>query len=198
MSCDDGDSFPRVGLRAGTIRSKYGLRSSRAGARHHDGGRHPGHGLVGRLALLLGVAHRGQDSSAAVSTSDDRPLRRGLTASRTAHRQVGQRTRILVAMSASARAVLCWMMSEHLNSLWLFPLAFLVLISSKLYVVTRVRSCPRWRAPTNCASTPSTSAARDGRAPRSNRRRATPVSTRNSPCSARSADWSSVRSARES
>jgi len=45
--------------------------------------------------------------------------------------------RILVAMSALARAVLCWMMSEHLNSLWLFPLAFLVLISSKLYVVTR-------------------------------------------------------------
>jgi hypothetical protein len=45
--------------------------------------------------------------------------------------------RILVALSASCRAVLCWMMSEHLNSLWLFPLAFLVLISSKLYVVTR-------------------------------------------------------------
>jgi hypothetical protein len=45
--------------------------------------------------------------------------------------------RILVALSASARAVLCWMMSEHLNSLWLFPMAFLVLISSKLYVVTR-------------------------------------------------------------
>jgi hypothetical protein len=45
--------------------------------------------------------------------------------------------RILVAMSALARVVLCWMMSEHLNSLWLFPLAFLVLISSKLYVVTR-------------------------------------------------------------
>jgi hypothetical protein len=45
--------------------------------------------------------------------------------------------RILVAMSALARVVLCWMMSEHLKSLWLFPLAFLVLISSKLYVVTR-------------------------------------------------------------
>jgi hypothetical protein len=45
--------------------------------------------------------------------------------------------RILVALSASCRAVLCWMMSEHLNSLWLFPMAFLVLISSKLYVVTR-------------------------------------------------------------
>jgi hypothetical protein len=45
--------------------------------------------------------------------------------------------RLLVAMSALARVVLCWMMSQHLNSLWLFPLAFLVLISSKLYVVTR-------------------------------------------------------------
>jgi hypothetical protein len=45
--------------------------------------------------------------------------------------------RILVAISAGVRAALCWMMAEHLNSLWLFPLAFLLLISSKLYVVTR-------------------------------------------------------------
>lgn len=45
--------------------------------------------------------------------------------------------RILVALSAGFRVVLCWSMSQHLNSLWLFPLAFLVLISSKLYVVTR-------------------------------------------------------------
>jgi len=45
--------------------------------------------------------------------------------------------RILVALSAVVRAVFCWMMSEHLNSLWLFPMAFVVLISSKLYVVTR-------------------------------------------------------------
>lgn len=45
--------------------------------------------------------------------------------------------RILVALSAGVRAVLCWLMAEHLNSLWLFPLAFLLLISSKLYVVTR-------------------------------------------------------------
>ena len=28
-------------------------------------------------------------------------------------------------------------MSQHLNSLWLFPEAFLLLVSSKLYVVTR-------------------------------------------------------------
>jgi len=45
--------------------------------------------------------------------------------------------RILVALSASARVLLCWSMAQHLNSLWLFPEAFLVLISSKLYVVTR-------------------------------------------------------------
>lgn len=45
--------------------------------------------------------------------------------------------RILVALSAGARVLLCWSMSRHLNSLWLFPEAFLVLVSSKLYVVTR-------------------------------------------------------------
>jgi hypothetical protein len=45
--------------------------------------------------------------------------------------------RILVAISAGVRAVLCCLMAEHLNSLWLFPLAFLLLVSSKLYVVTR-------------------------------------------------------------
>jgi hypothetical protein len=45
--------------------------------------------------------------------------------------------RVLVAISALARALLCISMSQHLNSLWLFPEAFLVLVSSKLYVVTR-------------------------------------------------------------
>ncbi|MDE3065381.1 MAG: hypothetical protein KGJ36_06895 [Acidobacteriota bacterium] len=45
--------------------------------------------------------------------------------------------RVLVAASAGVRAVLCWTMSQHLHSLWLFPEAFLVLVSSKLYVVTR-------------------------------------------------------------
>ena len=45
--------------------------------------------------------------------------------------------RVLVALSAGLRVVLCWMMSQNLNSLWLFPMAFLVLVSSKLYVVTR-------------------------------------------------------------
>lgn len=45
--------------------------------------------------------------------------------------------RVLVAASAGVRALLCWSMSQHLHSLWLFPEAFLVLVSSKLYVVTR-------------------------------------------------------------
>jgi hypothetical protein len=45
--------------------------------------------------------------------------------------------RILVAASAGVRVLLCWLMSQDLNSLWLFPMAFLVLVSSKLYVVTR-------------------------------------------------------------
>jgi hypothetical protein len=45
--------------------------------------------------------------------------------------------RVLVALSASARVLLCWSMSQHLNSLWLFPEAFAVLVFSKLYGVTR-------------------------------------------------------------
>ena len=51
--------------------------------------------------------------------------------------------RILVAFSAGARVLLCWSMSQHLHSLWLFPEAFLVLISSKLYVVTRGALVPQ-------------------------------------------------------
>jgi hypothetical protein len=45
--------------------------------------------------------------------------------------------RILVALSAGMRVVLCWSMSMHLKSLWLFPEAFFVLVFSKLYGVTR-------------------------------------------------------------
>ncbi len=45
--------------------------------------------------------------------------------------------RVLVALSAGVRGLLCWLMSQHLNSLWLFPMAFFVLVASKLYVVTR-------------------------------------------------------------
>jgi len=45
--------------------------------------------------------------------------------------------RVLVAASALARALLCWSMAQHLNSLWLFPEAFAVIICSKFYTVTR-------------------------------------------------------------
>jgi hypothetical protein len=45
--------------------------------------------------------------------------------------------RFLVASSAMARALLCVLMSHHLSSWLLFPEAFFVLVSSKLYVVTR-------------------------------------------------------------
>ncbi len=45
--------------------------------------------------------------------------------------------RSLVALSALVRVVLCWFMSHHLTSWLLFPEAFVLLISSKLYVVTR-------------------------------------------------------------
>jgi hypothetical protein len=45
--------------------------------------------------------------------------------------------RFLVASSALARVILCFSMSQHLSSWILFPEAFLVLVSSKLYVVTR-------------------------------------------------------------
>jgi len=45
--------------------------------------------------------------------------------------------RVLVALSALLRAVLCWLMAHDLNSLWLFPLAFSVIICSKFYTVTR-------------------------------------------------------------
>jgi MFS family permease len=45
--------------------------------------------------------------------------------------------RFIVAFSAFARVVLCILMSRNLNSLLLFPEAFLVLVASKLYVVTR-------------------------------------------------------------
>jgi hypothetical protein len=45
--------------------------------------------------------------------------------------------RALVALSAGLRVLLCWQMSTHLTSLWLFPEAFVVLVCSKLYVVTR-------------------------------------------------------------
>jgi MFS family permease len=45
--------------------------------------------------------------------------------------------RLLVAVSAVARGALCLSMAHYLSSLWLFPEAFLILVCSKLYVVTR-------------------------------------------------------------
>jgi hypothetical protein len=45
--------------------------------------------------------------------------------------------RWLVIVSAGLRVFLCWSMSQHLASLWLFPEAFSVLVCSKLYGVTR-------------------------------------------------------------
>ncbi len=51
--------------------------------------------------------------------------------------------RFLVAISGGARALLCFSMATHLTSLWLFPEAFVVLISSKLYVVTRGALVPQ-------------------------------------------------------
>jgi hypothetical protein len=45
--------------------------------------------------------------------------------------------RALIATSALARAVLCWLMAQHLASLWLYPEAFVILVSSKLYGVIR-------------------------------------------------------------
>lgn len=51
--------------------------------------------------------------------------------------------RFLVALSAIVRVVMCWYMAKHLSSLWLFPCAFLVLVSSKLYVVTRGALVPQ-------------------------------------------------------
>jgi MFS family permease len=45
--------------------------------------------------------------------------------------------RAMVMFSAIGRAVICPIMALHVHSLLLFPLAFLVLVLSKLYLVTR-------------------------------------------------------------
>ncbi len=93
--------------------------------------------------------------------------------------------RILVAFSAGVRAVLCIMMAQHLNSLWLFPLAFLLLVSSKLYVVTRGALVPEMARTDQFREHADTWATPAG-PPRSGRvRRGSPASTPNSRCSAR-------------
>lgn len=45
--------------------------------------------------------------------------------------------RLMVVASAVGQVVLCPLMATHLHSLLLFPLAFLVLVCQKLYVVTK-------------------------------------------------------------
>ncbi len=45
--------------------------------------------------------------------------------------------RAMVVASAGGRAILCPIMAANVHSLLLFPLAFLVLVCSKLYLVTR-------------------------------------------------------------
>ena len=52
--------------------------------------------------------------------------------------------RAMVVFSALGRAALCPLMASHTNDLLLFPLAFFVLVLSKLYLVTRGRWSPRW------------------------------------------------------
>jgi hypothetical protein len=45
--------------------------------------------------------------------------------------------RLMVMFSAIGRAAICPLMATHIHSLLLFPLAFLILVLSKLYLVTR-------------------------------------------------------------
>jgi MFS family permease len=54
--------------------------------------------------------------------------------------------RIMVVSSAIGRAVLCPLMALHIHSLYLFPLAFLVLVCSKLYLVTKGALVPEMAA----------------------------------------------------
>ena len=54
--------------------------------------------------------------------------------------------RIMVVASAIGQAVLCPLMATHLHSLLLFPLAFLVLVCQKLYLVTKGALVPEMAA----------------------------------------------------
>ncbi len=54
--------------------------------------------------------------------------------------------RLMVVVSAVGRAVLCPLMALHIHSLLLFPLAFLVLVCSKLYLVTKGALVPEMAA----------------------------------------------------
>ena len=52
----------------------------------------------------------------------------------------------MVVASAIGQAVLCPLMATHLHSLLLFPLAFLVLVCQKLYLVTKGALVPEMAA----------------------------------------------------
>ena len=54
--------------------------------------------------------------------------------------------RLIVCGSAAGRVVLCFLMAANLHTLWLFPLAFFVLVLSKLYLVTRGALVPEMAA----------------------------------------------------
>jgi len=54
--------------------------------------------------------------------------------------------RLMVVASGIGRAVLCPLMAIHIHSLYLFPLAFLVLVCSKLYLVTKGALVPEMAA----------------------------------------------------
>ena len=54
--------------------------------------------------------------------------------------------RLMVVASAIGQAVLCPLMATHLHSLLLFPLAFLVLVCQKLYLVTKGALVPEMAA----------------------------------------------------
>jgi MFS family permease len=54
--------------------------------------------------------------------------------------------RAMVVSSAVGRAVLCPLMALHIHGLLLFPLAFLVLVCSKLYLVTKGALVPEMAA----------------------------------------------------
>jgi Na+/melibiose symporter-like transporter len=54
--------------------------------------------------------------------------------------------RLMVVLSAVGQVVLCPLMATHLHSLLLFPLAFLVLVCQKLYVVTKGALVPEMAA----------------------------------------------------
>ncbi len=54
--------------------------------------------------------------------------------------------RLMVVSSAVGQVVLCPLMATHLHSLLLFPLAFLVLVCQKLYLVTKGALVPEMAA----------------------------------------------------